>query len=75
MDTSAHSFGQDMELLTPLTSSLNVAEVSRLNRTAKEEARQRRGKVGRPRENEYKEAVLTNWKSPLLWHHINATAI
>ena len=30
MDTSAHGFGQDMELLTPLTSSesLNVAEVS-----------------------------------------------
>jgi hypothetical protein len=63
-----------MELLPDEPSSLNVAEASRPNWTCKEDLCQKWGKVGQPREKEYKPAVLTNWMSPLLWHQINHTA-
>ncbi|KAF5384182.1 hypothetical protein D9615_003148 [Tricholomella constricta] len=50
--------------------TLNVPEVSRPNRVLKEDIRQERGTVGRPRTKEYKLAVLTNWMCPLLFCHI-----
>jgi hypothetical protein len=74
---------EDRECLSPATkqafqgsshSKLNVAEASRPNRTAKENAHQEHGTVGRPQINKYDEAVLTNWTSPLLWIHIEKVA-
>ena len=64
-----------MQLVAPLESLIIVAEVSQPNQIAKEDGHQQWDKPGCPRVKEYKEAVLTNWKSPLLWHHINTVAI
>lgn len=57
-------------LVDPGASSLNVAEASRPKRTLHEQERQQRGKVGRPRQRQYTEAIQTNWMNPLLWTHI-----
>ncbi|PPR03038.1 hypothetical protein CVT26_004573 [Gymnopilus dilepis] len=54
--------------------AVNVAEVSRPNRAFKEDIRQERGKVGRPRLHQYKAAILTNWMTPLVWSIINRVA-
>jgi hypothetical protein len=61
-------------LSQPPSSSLNVAEASRPKRSLREQERQQRGKVGRPRTTVYKEALQTNWMSPLLWTHIERAA-
>ena len=52
-------------------SSLNVAEATRPNRAFKEDKRHAQTEVGRPRVKEYKEAVLMNWMSPLVWSVID----
>ncbi|RDB20753.1 hypothetical protein Hypma_012086, partial [Hypsizygus marmoreus] len=55
-------------------SLFNVAEASRPNRSFKEGVRQNRTEPGRPREKSYKEAVLTNWMSPMVWSMIDRAA-
>jgi hypothetical protein len=52
-------------------SLFNMAEATRPNRAFKEEKRRERTDVGRPRVNEYKEAILMNWMSPVVWSIID----
>jgi hypothetical protein len=58
-------------LISEPSSSSNLAEATRPNRTFKELRRRERTEVGRPRVIEYKEATLTNWMSPLIWSVID----
>lgn len=60
-----------MLLISEPSLSLNLAEATRPNRVFKEEKRRERSEVGRPCVNVYKEAVLTNWMSPLIWSVID----
>ena len=59
------------ELSSSRLLSFNLAEATRPNHAFKEEKRHEQTDVGRPRVNVYKEAVLTNWMSPLIWSVID----
>jgi hypothetical protein len=60
-----------LELDSNSSSSFSLAEATRPNRAFKEIKRQERTDVGRPRVKEYKDAVLTNWMSPVVWSIID----
>lgn len=67
---------KSLSLSDPIQPSFNVSEASRPKRSLRKDQRQKReaGSVSRPRTVEYKEALQTNWMSPLLWVHIKQAA-